>query len=586
MCSYQVPRDRQWGVILLLAAVVAAPLPIEAASPEIEAALKRGADYLAEQVGKTSDGGYRTLIAYALYKAGRDASSPEVQETVNLVLDRFQDGEYRPSGQHIYLCAVDLSLLVDIDPEKYQGQAQAAADYLIASQLPNGGWDYPSGRNGHGDTSVTQYALLGLWTAYRAGAEIPMSTWDNALKWLTNTQLQNGAWTYVPGTTEGHAMGAPDLNMTMAALSALAIAARHAFPGRADSLQQLMSRGESPTVDKPKASEEDGDAGPLVAIDLSKPPEGAAMEAEDSKTSKFDIDKVRQSLNRGLGWAAPRYIVYPDKQHYYGDYYLYTVERTASLLDIDKIGAARWYDDAVPRLLQSQTNEGFWKLHAVDSRVERQTAFVLLFLARSTGKVLNRTKGPDPTHGGGLLTGGKGEPTEVVAAKKEPTPLDQLLKSLQNPGSLNLEQAQSELIEQVQLGDREELIGQKKTIVRLIQHPHGEIRRTAAWALGRTNDLHLARYLVDALEDDDLGVMMEAHAGLSWLSRRFDGFGLPTNPLNGLPENASDEEQQAAIRGWRTRARREWGNWYLRVRPYADRGDEFEAQLQQRLGDQ
>ena len=79
--------------------------------------------------------------------------------------------------------------------------------------------------------------------------------------------------------------------------------------------------------------------------------------------------------------------------------------------------------------------------------------------------------------------------------------------------------------------------------------------------------------------------MMEAHAGLCWISRRFDGFGLPVNPLDDLPEGASDEEQHTAIDGWRTRARRDWGNWYLRVRPYADRGDEFEARLRERLGE-
>jgi HEAT repeat protein len=137
----------------------------------------------------------------------------------------------------------------------------------------------------------------------------------------------------------------------------------------------------------------------------------------------------------------------------------------------------------------------------------------------------------------------------------------------------------------VQLGNKEDLIGQKDQLVKLIRHPHGEIRRTAAWALGRTNDLHLARYLIDALEDPDLGVMMEAHASLCWLSRRFDGYGLPVNPLDELETDASDAEKNTAIRGWRVRARREWGNWYLRVRPYSDRGDEFEAQLRQRLAD-
>ncbi|MEZ6067192.1 MAG: HEAT repeat domain-containing protein [Planctomycetaceae bacterium] len=184
------------------------------------------------------------------------------------------------------------------------------------------------------------------------------------------------------------------------------------------------------------------------------------------------------------------------------------------------------------------------------------------------------------------MTGGKGEPGAVVAAKREPTPLDELLKTLQNPGALNLEEAQADLVEQVQFGDRSELIGQKDLLVRLVKHPHGDVRRAATFALGRTNDLSLARLLIEALEDKDLGVAMEAHAALSWLSRRFDGFGIPINPLDEVPDGAADNEKQSIIEGWRDRARREWGTWYLKVRPYSERGDEFEATLRQRLGDQ
>ena len=57
-----------------------------------------------------------------------------------------------------------------------------------------------------------------------------------------------------------------------------------------------------------------------------------------------------------------------------------------------------------------------------------------------------------------------------------------------------------------------------------------------------------------------------------------------TRPLDELPESASDAEKQTAIRGWRAKARRDWGSWYLRVRPYAERGDEFEARLRERIG--
>ena len=47
------------------------------------------------------------------------------------------------------------------------------AAYLISRQNGNGSWDY-SDRN-QGDTSISQYAVLGLWEAENAGVDVPPS---------------------------------------------------------------------------------------------------------------------------------------------------------------------------------------------------------------------------------------------------------------------------------------------------------------------------------------------------------------------------------------------------------------------------
>lgn len=376
-----------------------------------------------------------------------------------------------------------------------------------------------------------------------------------------------------------------NLNMTMAAVGSVMIAARHAYPGRGESLQTLMGRPAAEDV----PVRTDTDANPLVKVDLTVAPapidEPATPQVRPS-TSTVGITSVQNVVTRGLGWLNPRFVpMRPLNDGFVHHlYYVYTTERTLSLTNQTRLGQYTWYDDGSSALIRMQKPDGSWSAGTAHTNEFRDTAFALLFLVRSTGKMLHRSL-TDPKLGGGLLTGGKGEPAAVVAVKKDPTPLDQLLKSLQNPGALNIEEAQTDLLDQIQLGDRSELVGQKDLLVQLMRHPHGEVRRTACWALGRTNDLHLARYLIDALEDPDVGVMMEAHAGLCWLSRRFDGFGLPANPLGDLSESASEPERQTAIHGWRVRARRDWGNWYLRVRPYADRGDEFEAQLKQRMGE-
>ncbi|MFV0443060.1 MAG: prenyltransferase/squalene oxidase repeat-containing protein [Planctomycetaceae bacterium] len=582
MCN--IRRRSQSLILALVLTCVTLPATVEAApSPEITRAIKKGADYLASRddkpTGSWSDG-RQALMALAILKSGESKDHPKVRSAVAAIRARTKSGGYQGgSGSHVvYVAGLEAMLLVEVDPAGLKADISAIAKFIVEQQFPHGGWNYPSRDRRTGDISVTQYAMLGLWSAERAGVDVPDTTWNKAAEWLLAVQESEGGYRYVPGTEEGDAQGRPTLNMTGAAVGSLLIAMMHLYPGE----YQTMSSGRSGTLDEEPKKATNSEAGELTRIDLSRPTD-ASPEAASNLRPTVKAADLAAGADQGLSWVATRFRSTGGE----GDiaYYFYTIERLGALSNRSQFGSSDWYAACSQELLKSQQPDGSWKLCEYDSAPDYAmgTSFIVLFLAKSTSKILNRTA-PE-SHGGGLLTGGKGEPMEAVVAKKDPTPLDQLLKSLQDPGALDLEQAQSELIEQVQLGDRNELIGQKEMLVKLIQHPHGEIRRTAAWALGRTNDLHLARYLIDALEDQDLGVMMEAHAALSWLSRRFDGFGLPVNPLDDLKPDANDAEKASAIEGWRVRARRNWGNWYLRVRPYADRGDEFEAKLRQRLGE-
>lgn len=544
----------------------------------IDQAVQKAVGFLRANRDQAGEGGAASLIGLALLKANLPHDSPELRGVAGAIEAKIKDGNYQPTSHHIYEAGTDASFLADLDAERYKPQIEAIGRYLVATQRPNGSWDYPTGRTGtNGDTSVTQYACLGLWSASRAGFEVPKEVWEKVLRWLLASQASDGGYAYAPGTTEGWYKGETNLNMAVAAAGAILIAGRELFPALADELYA----GTLPSEEKP--AEESPLLGVLQKVDLATAPPPTDQPVSPDVTIK--PQDVRRALDRLRGYLSVRFRPVNDTPHF-PYYYFYSVERMGALGNVTRIGQYDWYDACSSALLGLQTQDGSWT--AVGATVRQHaaidTSFAVLFLTRSTGKILKRAE-PDPTYGGGLLTGGKGAPAEVVAARKDPTPLDQLLASLQNPGSLDLRTAQTELVEQIQLGDRSELVGQKETLIKLIQHPHGEVRRTAAWALGRTNDLSLARYLIDALEDPDLGVMIEAHAALCWLSRRFDGFGLPVNPLDELPETASEEEKQTAIRGWRVRARRDWGHWYLRVRPYADRGDEFEARLRQRLAD-
>jgi hypothetical protein len=127
------------------------------------------------------------------------------------------------------------------------------------------------------------------------------------------------------------------------------------------------------------------------------------------------------------------------------------------------------------------------------------------------------------------------------------------------------------LIEAVQIGKREELIGQKDLLIKLTKDSRVEVRRTAYWALGRCGDLRVAPLLIQGLNDPEYDVVVEARNSLCLLSRRPRGFGLPEDVLQKLPENTPQAERDAVIDKWYREDVQRWKEWYQSVRPYEER---------------
>ncbi|MDA0284214.1 MAG: HEAT repeat domain-containing protein, partial [Planctomycetota bacterium] len=128
-------------------------------------------------------------------------------------------------------------------------------------------------------------------------------------------------------------------------------------------------------------------------------------------------------------------------------------------------------------------------------------------------------------------------------------------------------------------GNREELIGEIERIRELARHPDAEVRRTAIWALGRSGQLKDADLLINALQDFNVDVLVEANNSLCYLSRKIDGVGIPTSPFDDLPEDATEAQRNTALDPWKKEALARWKAWYIRVRPYKDRNDLFELGL-------
>jgi prenyltransferase beta subunit len=560
----------------------------------IDQAVAKAAEYLRGELASTQ-GGRRTLVAYTLLKAGEPATSPLITPVVNEVLKKFTDTAYNGpregGGESQYEAGLEAMFLGDVDPVKYRPQIEILASYLIGLQTDTGCWDYhvpPSG-----DTSVTQFAVMGLWAAARAGVEIPPQVWDKAMMWHFGVQGTDGGFAYTPKSGAG--ANESTANMTAAGIASMTIAAMHLFPRDMQRTKGFSGTAStSATADSPdqkygvllrREYREPGEAGPSPASLLPETPEDF--------NAKSTFAEYERRLRVAMGFFARNYV--PEaKQTAHRSYFFYAFERLIALTDTQKHGDRDWFDESATFLVEHQRPDGSWDLISEGESAGRfpvNTSFCVLFLARTTAKLLNRLPRSEGL-GGGILAGGRGLPDDLnavetsggnVEVRKPAGPLDELLRDLEKANLDGLFALQEQIIEKVQLGDRSELIGQSDRLLKLVHHPSADVRRTAIWALGRSDNLSLVRYAVEALKDPDVDVLVEAHNALCWYSRRPNAFGLADNPVEGLPPDASVADKTQALETWRKAALKNWGTWYLQVCPYQDRDDPFAVELRETL---
>ena len=540
----------------------------EAASKaQIEAAIQRGQAFLLKQ-SKTSAQG--SLACYSLVKSGIDKSHPDIQRGLQEVLSRFRDGTYSPVSHHNYEAGVDAMFLEAVDRELYRPQLESIAKFLIQKQRSYGAWYYPSGEGpggtDFGDTSITQYAILGLWAASRAGVEIPIETWERAAKWLLISQSRDGGFLYHPVETPSQIGGPTNSTSTMTVAGAgTLLVIRHVLFRDIEFDDGLRPSAPTNTtrrfgvLDRP-IEEREKEKAPKVKTATSMSP--------------APFDKALKSALRLIG----DHFFEPGNasQGMYLNYYFYGIERVGALLDSDKIGTHDWYNEGADELLKRQAADGSWSDSCTPVPA---TALTLLFLSKATAGTIRKPRRA-PQVGGGLLVGGRGLPDNLDTVqvnqgevRKIQGPVDTLLADLEKSSDAQILAAQEAIVEKVQLDRPEELIGQTALLKRLSNDKRVEVRRTAMWALGRTGDISAAPHLIRGLIDTDESVVREASAALCILSRRPNGCGVPIDPTDGIAEDANDEQKLAHLKKWGESSRKAWTDWYLKVRPYDERDD-------------
>lgn len=573
-----------------MSGLVAPIIAVHAQDAKLKNAIDNAIQLMVKHIKATDINEYNVgLAAYTLIKANVPVDDPAVQKYLKEVLERCSGEKYQlthPSSY--YMAATDAMALEAIDPKKYQQELQNIADFFIQGQRKHGGWFY-YGKNSKeeatlGDTSITQYAILGLWACQRAGIDIPQDVWNKALSWLLATQLANGGGAYQhswpPSKT---AEERP--TMSVANCSSIGIVALNLYGTDLQKVgnQKLQTQG-----------------GAKFGV-LEK--RGEQAKKESASLALIQPEVVKKSVTLSAKWLNGRHTSNErsHKRWYY--YYLYGIERTAAIHDFKILNGEDWYVVGSKSILQTLNKDGSLK-RATSGAEQSSVCFAILFLTRSTGKLLKRERS-GYNAGAGLLAGGRGLPDDLKAVelkdgdvnvRKSLGSLDELLANLEksNANEFDLVGTQKELVEKIQLEDREQLIGQRDRLLKLVMNKDPDIRRTALWALARCARLEDSKLIFSALTDTqkrilkdedavdlaEVAVAIEARNALCWLSRKplgvikeIDGVRSPQDPYDLLPvgteaESATRDQVIAATKTWLSHIVPAWKKWYLQNRPY------------------
>jgi hypothetical protein len=467
--------------------------------------------------------GQSAMIALGLLKAEVPADDRDLQACLDRIRARFSTSTYAPEmiGAGPYEAGATAMVLANQDAESNRFWIKLVADYLLSKQKANGSWDYEY--RTAGDTSISQYAVLGLWECENAGVDIPPSTWDRAASWYMSTQSAAGSWCY----HRDEPQHAETLSMTAAGVGSLLICERQLDRYR------NTRKGTSNLLKSLVADTGFGEYKPT--------------------TTNAQLDAA---IRRGMGWISANFA--PDNSQVVGQtpyYMLYGIERIGALADREKIGRVDWYYKGRAFIQTTQQPDGSWKgTHGN----EMNTVWAILFLTKSTQKTLERVI--VKKLGAGTLLGGrelKGDLTAMTVAggrvvnRPMNGAVEGMLAVLEDPRAVQGDAAVAGMVDRYYREGPEVLRPFKARFRKMLGDRDPGVRRVALWALAHTGDLDVVPLLIESILDPDDEVMGAAKLGLQLLSRKIEGMG---------PEPSSPPEARRA-------AAERWREWYNAIKP-------------------
>lgn len=426
------------AAVLLLVATGIAPA---ADRKEIDAALKKGSDWIKSRytgkgfmgVDPGIDGGHGIgppcLSGLALLESGVAVDDPALVKITELVRNAayFENRTYQISLCLMYLDRLgdpaDVPLIQALAVRLLVGQgnkggwsytcvanvSQADAQFLRGLKPGNGGKFHPDveryahaltrplgggvgGPGGDGDNSNTQFAVLAVWLARKHGVPVEDSLRAVEQRFLVSQNARTGGWGYLfsGGAAAGPLDAAGSPSMYCAGLIGLATAVAR----REERLAKVEAKKEEPKVSA-EAKKNPGD--PF----FNPPTKAGESKKNQPKRPPDNLDRAVQFAFNGLGThvaesaRAGRGALYLQNGGGHGHhdlYFFWSLERVGVLFAMDKMGGVDWYEAGAHTLVATQGRDGSWP---GNYSPEVNTTFAILFLCKSnlardlSGKIKN-----------------------------------------------------------------------------------------------------------------------------------------------------------------------------------------------------
>lgn len=500
-------------------------------SPEVKRAVEKAVTFLESEQGSDRRVGGQALVAMALLKSGKSPSHPRVQAAAAAVRQSLSTSN--PKYGELYTPGLSLIFLVELESEQYRPEIEKLLRYLASAQKPHGGWGYPDKPTG--DTSMTQYVVLGLWEASRSGFTVDLRMVERGLIWLLKVRDPSGGFGYqgvvsdsfkpVPQTRVAH-------GVSLAGLSSVY--------GCADLLGFYKSR-----------EEKDSPAPGLKKVKA----------ADQNYKCSVDRSLIDTTTAAGARWIQQHFA---PKISHWPYYYLYTLERYFSFRELAEGGKPKqlsnWYDLCAQHLIDTQAEDGSWHdTGKSEGSTACDTAWGALLLLRSMRKSIDRVR----SFGTGTLVGGRGLPkdSELVKVKNgqvvSQAEASEIEKLLENMGEGDEEQYTKAIgaLSELPSDEAKALISEQAGKLRALAGGTSADQRLAAvQALASAGSLDDVPTLIYVLTDPEPEIVLAARSGLRRISRKVFGF--------RMPDDFDESERLSAIRHWK--------EWYLALRPDAE----------------